>query len=612
MDTFSGFHRSHCCGEVRAAQAGETISVCGWVQRQRDLGGLIFIDLRDRSGVLQLAFDDGTDRAIFDKAFGARSEFVLAATGILRERDAKNPELPTGDVELQVTELRVLSRAETPPFEITRDTAAGEAIRLRHRYLDLRRPNLQENLMVRHRVTKVTRDYFDSQGFLELETPVLIKSTPEGARDFLVPSRLHQGSFYALPQSPQLYKQLSMVAGLDRYFQIARCFRDEDLRADRQPEFTQVDLEMSFVDMEDILKIVEGYMARVFNEILGRELTLPLKRMTFDEAMSRYGSDKPDTRYGLEITDYSDLLKDCGFGVFSSAIAGGGSVRGILAKDAVKTLSRKEIDRLVEYIKGIGGKGIAWVRLTEDGTPSSFGKFLTEAEMASLLERSGAVTRDVLLLISGTDDSGVLSQLGLLRTEVARKLGIIPEDAWELLWITEFPFFEYDKDSDKYLPMHHAFTAPMDQYLDVLETEQGSVKAKAYDLVLNGVELASGSIRITDPVLQSRIFDLLDLSREESQEKFGFLLEAFKYGAPPHGGLGLGLDRLVMQLTGSESLRDVVAFPKLKDASEPMTNCPGPVASEQLDELGIGRIGTLEEGDLSDVLDGEHLIETSI
>ena len=441
--------------------------------------------------------------------------------------------------------------------------------------------------MLRHRVNKVTRDYFDSQGFLEIETPILIKSTPEGARDYLVPSRQHKGSFYALPQSPQLYKQLTMVAGLDRYFQMARSFRDEDQRGNRQPEFTQVDMEMSFVDMEDILKIVEGYMSCIFSEILGLELELPLSRITFDEAMRRYGSDKPDTRYGLEITDYSDLLKECEFGVFSSAIAEGGSVRGILAKDAVKTLSRKEIDRLVEFVKGIGGKGIAWARLTEDGASSSFGKFLSEAEMDVLLARAGAETGDVLLLISGADNTEVLSQLGFLRTEVAGKLNLIPDNQWDLLWITEFPFFEYDRETEQYLPMHHAFTAPMDEYLDVLETDRASVKAKAYDLVLNGDEMASGSIRTTDPALQSRIFDLLGLTQEESREKFGFLLEAFKYGAPPHGGLGMGLDRLMMQLTGSENIRDVIAFPKLKDASEPMTNCPGPVASEQLDELGI-------------------------
>lgn len=579
-------NRTHYCGQPRLTDTGETITVCGWVQRQRDLGGLIFIDLRDRTGILQLAFDEGTQRDIFDLAFTVRSEFVLEATGTLRERDSKNMEIHTGEVELAVTGLKVLSKAETTPFEIAPNSSTAEVTRLKYRYLDLRRPDLQEKIMTRHRVAKVTRDYFDQQGFLELETPIFIKSTPEGARDFLVPSRVHKGSFYALPQSPQLYKQLCMVAGFDRYFQLARCFRDEDLRADRQPEFTQIDLEMSFVDTEDILKMVEGYMQRIFAEILGLKLSLPVPRMTYTEAMETYGSDKPDTRFDLKIKDYSDLLSGTEFEVFKGAIEGG-SVRGILAKDCVTRLSRKEIDRLVEFIKGVGGKGIAWARLTGDGMPSSFGKFMSEDEMNAILERAGAETGDVLLLVADTDDDMVLSNLGMLRSEVAKKLDIIPEGQYNLLWVVEFPFFEYDKETERYLPMHHAFTAPMDECLDYLETEPDKVRAKAYDLVLNGVELASGSIRITDPALQNRIFALLGLSREESEEKFGYLLEAFKYGAPPHGGMGMGFDRLVMQLTGSESLRDVVTFPKLQNASEPMTNCPGLVDSVQLGELGI-------------------------
>lgn len=579
--------RTHYCGEPRMADVGRKITVCGWVQRQRDLGGLIFIDIRDRTGILQLAFDERTEKSIFDLAFTVRSEYVLEASGTVRERDSKNMDIPTGQIELEVTELKLLSKAETPPFEIIPNSETGEATRLKYRYLDLRRPDLQSRIMTRHRVAKVTRDYFDEQGFLEIETPVFIKSTPEGARDFLVPSRIHKGSFYALPQSPQLYKQLCMVAGFDRYFQIARCFRDEDLRADRQPEFTQIDLEMSFVDTEDILQVVEGYLQRVFAEILGIDLNLPLPRLTFAEAMERYGTDKPDTRFGMEIADYSDLLSNTEFGVFKSAIEGGGSVRGITVKNSVKELSRKEIDRLVEFVKGIGGKGIAWARLTGDGMSSSFAKFLTEEEMTAVLERAGAETGDVLLLISGGDSDMVLSNLGLLRCEVARRLDIIPADKYNLLWIVEFPFFEYDRETAQYVPMHHAFTAPMDECLDYLETEPERVRAKAYDVVLNGIELASGSIRITDPHLQKRIFDLLGLTDEESREKFGYLLEAFKYGAPPHGGLGMGLDRLVMQLTGSDSLRDVVAFPKLQNASEPMTNCPGPVDPGQLEELGI-------------------------
>lgn len=580
-------NRTHYCGQPRLTDIGEKITVCGWVQRQRDLGGLIFIDLRDRTGILQLAFDENTQSDIFDLAFAVRSEFVLEATGTVRERDSKNTEIPTGEIELAVTGLKILSKAETTPFEIAPNSSTAEATRLKYRYLDLRRPDLQEKIMMRHRVAKVTRDYFDQQGFLELETPIFIKSTPEGARDFLVPSRVHKGSFYALPQSPQLYKQLCMVAGFDRYFQLARCFRDEDLRADRQPEFTQIDLEMSFVDTEDILQMVEGYMQRIFCEILGLELSLPVPRMTYCEAMETYGTDKPDTRFEMKIQDYSDLLSETEFAVFKSAIDGGGSVRGILAKDCVTALSRKEIDRLVEFIKGVGGKGIAWVRLTNDGMPSSFAKFMSEEEMSSILQRAGAETGDVLLLVADTDNDIVLSNLGLLRGEVAKKLDMIPQGQYNLLWVVEFPFFEYDKETENYLPMHHAFTAPMDECLDYLETEPDKVRAKAYDLVLNGVELASGSIRITDPDLQNRIFNLLGLSEEESREKFGYLIEAFKYGAPPHGGLGMGFDRLVMQLTGSESLRDVVVFPKLQNASEPMTNCPGPVDQKQLEELGI-------------------------
>jgi len=587
MDGLKGFKRTCYCGEPRLSDAGKTISVCGWVQRRRNLGSLIFIDLRDRTGILQLAFDEVTPRDLFEKASSVRSEYVLAATGTLRERSSKNYELPTGEVELEVTELRILAKSETPPFEIIDDCNASEALRLKYRYLDLRRPVLQRNILLRHKVAKVTRDYFDEQGFIEIETPMLIKSTPEGARDFLVPSRIHKGSFYALPQSPQLYKQLSMVAGFDRYMQIARCFRDEDLRADRQPEFTQIDLEMSFVDMDDLLSIVEGYIQRLFKEVLDVEVPLPLPRITYAEAMSRYGSDKPDTRFGMEIFDLTDIVKDCGFTVFSSAAQGGGSVRGICAKNGAGVLTRKEIDKLTEHIKGIGGKGLAWIRLTDEGTSSSFAKFMSEEEMRAILERAGAEKGDVVLIIADTKNSAVLSQLGTLRLLVAKKLDIIPRDRFDFLWVVEFPFFDWDEELQEYVAMHHPFTAPMDECLEYLETDKSKVRAKAYDLVLNGIELSSGSIRITNPELQSRIFRLLGLSEEEANRKFGYLLEAFKYGAPPHGGMAIGLDRLVMQMLSAESLRDVIAFPKLQNASEPMTNCPDRVDLKQLDELGI-------------------------
>ncbi len=587
MDTLVGFKRTNYCGEIRMTDVGKTVSVCGWVQRRRDLGSLIFIDLRDRTGILQLAFDDGTARDVFDKAFSVRSEYVLAATGVVRERSSKNPELPTGDIELEVTELRIISQSETPPFEIIDNCNAGEALRLKYRYLDLRRPSLQRNILFRHKVAKVTRDYFDENGFVEIETPILIKSTPEGARDFIVPSRIHKGSFYALPQSPQLYKQLSMVAGFDRYMQIARCFRDEDLRADRQPEFTQIDIEMSFVDIEDVLSIGEGYISRLFKEVLDVDIPLPLPRMTYAEAMNRYGSDKPDTRFGMEIFDVSDIASKCGFSVFSSAVSGGGSVRGICAKNGASVLTRKEIDKLTEYIRGIGGKGIAWVRLTQEGTTSSFSKFMTEDEMSGVIKRAGAETGDVILIIADTKNSAVLSQLGALRLTVAKKLDIIPGGRFNFLWIVEFPFFDWDEELQEFVAMHHPFTAPMDECLQYLETDKARVRAKAYDLVLNGIELSSGSIRITDPELQDRIFRLLGLSEEEAHRKFGYLLDAFKYGAPPHGGMGLGLDRIVMQMLSAESLRDVIAFPKLQNASEPMTNCPDKVDLKQLDELGI-------------------------
>ena len=585
-ESIKGLKRTAYCGDFRAEHEGQEVTVFGWVQRQRDLGQLIFIDLRDRTGIIQLAFDEGTPREAFDKAFAARSEYVLAARGVVRIRTAKNPDIPTGEVEIAVSELRVLGKAETPPFEIVENCATAEATRLKYRYLDLRRPDLQRNLLLRHRIAKAARDYFDAQGFVELETPMLIRSTPEGARDFLVPSRLHPGTFYALTQSPQLYKQLSMVAGFDRYMQLARCFRDEDLRADRQPEFTQIDLEMSFVDVQDVLDIGEGFMKYVYDTVLHVDVPLPLPRLTYNEAMERYGSDKPDIRYGMEIVDLSEAVRGCGFGVFASALEGGGTVRALTAKNAVGVLTRKEVDKLTEFVRGIGAKGLAWVRWTEENIASSFGKFLTEEEMTRLLTAAGAEKGDVVLIVADTVKKHVLTTLGALRVELANKLSI-EKKGLGLLWITAFPFFEWDEESQQYVAMHHPFTAPLDECIPYLDSEPDKVYAKAYDLVLAGVELASGSIRITDPELQGRMFRALGLSDEEAHEKFGFLTDAFQYGAPPHGGMGIGLDRLVMQMLGAATLRDVVAFPKVQNMTEPMTACPSPVDAEQLTELGL-------------------------
>ena len=578
--------RTHYCGTINENDIGKTVCVMGWVQKQRDLGSLIFIDLRDRTGIVQLAFDDTTEKSIHEKAFSARSEFVLGVCGTVRERSSKNPNIPTGAVEIFVTELKILGESQTPPFEIVENSNCNEELRLKYRYLDLRRPDLAKNIMLRHKVAKVTRDYFDENGFIEIETPMLIRSTPEGARDYLVPSRVHPGSFYALPQSPQLYKQLSMVAGFDRYMQIARCFRDEDLRADRQPEFTQIDLEMSFVEMEDVLAIGEGYMKRIFKEILGIDLQLPLPRLTYKEAMERFGSDKPDIRYGMEIFDLSDIAGSCGFSVFSGAVSDGGSVRAIKAENSVSVLTRKEIDKLTDFVKGIGAKGLAWIRLTAEGVSSSFAKFMTEDEMNAIIKKADAKEGDVILIIADKNTNKILSQLGALRTEVAQKTGV-EKKGIGLLWITEFPFFEYNEETGNWDAMHHPFTAPLDECLPYLEKDKASVRAKAYDLVLNGIELSSGSIRITNPELQNRMFNLLGMSNEQAYEKFGFLLDAFKYGAPPHGGMGIGLDRLCMQLFNCESLRDVIAFPKVQNASELMTACPAPVDTSALDELGI-------------------------
>ena len=586
LDRMDGLKRTHYCGAFRKENIGVETVVCGWVQRQRDLGSLIFIDLRDRTGIVQLAFDENTDKDIFSKAFTVRSEFVIMAKGIVRARSSINPDLPTGDIEIEVKELKILGRSLTPPFDITPDTKAGEELRLKYRYLDLRRTPLQNNLIMRHKIAKITRDYFDENGFLEIETPTLIKSTPEGARDYLVPSRVHKGSFFALPQSPQMYKQLLMLSGFDRYMQIARCYRDEDLRADRQPEFTQIDIEMSFVEREDIFNIAEGYIKRLFKEVLNEDIKTPIERMTYTFAMDNYGSDKPDTRFDMKIKDISDIVENCGFGVFSNTVKNGGTVRAINAKDAADVYTRKEIDKLTEDAKGIGAKGLAFIRWVEDEPSCSFSKFMSETEMNEIYRRLDMKKGDVALIVA--DKKNIcLSVLGALRLTVAKRLNIIPKDQYNFLWITEFPFFEYNEETGNYDAMHHPFTSPVDECIKYLDTEPEKVFANAYDLVLNGIELSSGSIRITDPALQAHMFSALGLSDEEAEQKFGFLTGAFKYGAPPHGGMAIGLDRLCMLMTGSESLRDVVAFPKIANSSELMSGAPAGVDEAQLKDLAI-------------------------
>ncbi|MBR5453459.1 MAG: aspartate--tRNA ligase, partial [Clostridia bacterium] len=550
--------RTGYCGEFTEADIGRRVTVNGWAQRQRDLGALIFIDLRDRTGIVQLAFDEKTDKEVFDRAFSVRAEYVISATGTVRARGegAVNPNMKTGAVEIAVESMKILSAAETPPFEISDSVNVREELRLRYRYLDLRRPSLQNNIMMRHKIAMVARQYFYENGFFEIETPMMIKPTPEGARDYIVPSRIQPGKVYALPQSPQIYKQLLMLSGYDRYIQLARCFRDEDLRADRQPEFTQIDLEMSFVTEEDVMNMVEGFVARLFSEVLQREVTLPIVRMTYTDAMNRYGSDKPDTRYGMEITDISALVKDSGFSVFSGAVAAGGSVRGIVAKGGAATLTRKEIDKLTESARGIGAKGLAYIRWVDDEPACSFAKFMAEGELAAICSALGCEKGDVALIVADSDRV-TLPVLGALRGIVAKKLDIIPEDKYNFLWITEFPFFEWDEESQTWLAMHHPFTMPLDECLEYLDSDPGKVRAKAYDLVLNGTELLSGSIRITDYELQEKMFNALGLTKEEIEAKFGFLVEAYHYGAPPHGGAGIGLDRLAMLMCGAESLRDV-------------------------------------------------------
>ena len=580
--------RTHYCGTLRESDIGKQVCVMGWVQKQRDLGNLIFIDLRDRTGIVQLAFDDKSEKEIFDKAFGIRAEYVLAAHGTVRPRGegAVNSNLPTGAVEIFVTELKILSAAQTPPFEVSDSKKVNDETALKYRYLDLRRPSLQRNIMMRHQIAKVARDYYYENGFLEIETPMMIKSTPEGARDYLVPSRIHKGSFYALPQSPQLYKQLLMLSGYDRYIQLARCFRDEDLRADRQPEFTQIDLEMSFATQEDIMAMNEGFIKRVFKEVLNVDIPTPLPRITFADAMNRYGSDKPDTRFGMEIQDLSDVVKNCGFGVFTSAIGDGGSVRAIVAKNAAATLTRKEIDKLTEHARGIGAKGLAYIRWADEAPNCSFAKFLTPDELQAILEAGQMEQGDVMLIVADKNKV-TLPTLGALRNILGKKLNLIPEGAFNFLWVVEFPFFEWNEETDHWDAMHHPFTMPLQECLEYLESDPGKVRAECYDMVLNGTELLSGSIRITDWQLQERMFKVLGLTLEDIEKKFGFLVDAYKYGAPPHGGSGMGLDRLAMVMSGADSLRDVVAFPKVQNASELMSQCPTPVSAADLAVLGI-------------------------
>ena len=595
MDNLQNFHRSHYCGDLRLADAGKTVSLCGWVQRQRDLGGLIFVDLRDRTGLIQLSFDDSTAKDIFDKAASLRSEYVVAATGLVRERESKTDKIATGDIEVYVTQLRLLAKADTPPFEIVEHSKANDMLRLKYRYLDLRRPEMQQAIATRHKITKIARDYFDENGFLEIETPILTKSTPEGARDYLVPSRVHPGKFYALPQSPQQYKQLLMLSGFDRYFQIARCFRDEDLRADRQPEFTQIDLEMSFLDEEQIQTIQEGFLQRVFQEVLGVEVQTPFQRMPWREAMDRFGSDKPDLRFGFELKDISDLVKDCGFGVFADAVKGGGSVRLINVDGHAKDFPRKKIDKLGEFVKTYQAKGLAWARLLDGKVTSSYQKFLTEEENAAILARAGAKDGDLVLIVGDTKDEVVFAALGALRLECAKQLDILDPKEFRFLWVTEFPMFEWSEEEGRYQAMHHPFTAPMLEDEDKMLTDKANCRARAYDIVLNGTELGGGSIRINTPEMQTKAFEALGISDEDIQERFGHLVNAFQYGAPPHGGLAYGLDRLVMLMTGASSIRDVIAFPKVQNASDLMMNCPDVVDEKQLDDLSIAVTRVEEE-----------------
>ena len=585
-ESMQGLHRSHRCTEVSNKNIGETVTVMGWVQKKRNLGSLIFVDLRDRSGLLQLVFDDN-DKEVFEKAGKLRNEFVIAAVGTVNKRAGSvNESMETGDIEINVTSLRILSESETPPIPVDDDANTKDELRLKYRYLDLRKPHLQKNLKLRSDVTTFVRKFMANEGFLEIETPILNRSTPEGARDYLVPSRVHPGTFYALPQSPQVLKQLLMCSGCDRYFQVAKCFRDEDLRADRQPEFTQLDMELSFVDVDDILDVNERMLQALWKEVLGVDVTLPLPRMTWQEAMDRYGSDKPDTRFGMELINVTDVVKDCGFGVFSGAVANGGTVRGLNAKGQGE-MARKKIDALVEFVKTYGAKGLAYIAMHEDGTiKSSFAKFMTDEQMKALIDAMGGENGD-LLLFAADKNKVVWDSLGALRLELAKQMDIIPEGKWNFLWITEFPQFEWSDEQGRFLAMHHPFTMPMEEDIQYLISDPGRVRAKAYDIVLNGTELGGGSVRIHQADVQAKMFEALGFTPEQANEKFGFLLTAFKYGVPPHAGLAYGLDRLVMHMAGEDNIREVIAFPKVKDASCLMTDAPNVVDDVQLQELQI-------------------------
>ena len=587
-ESMRGLHRSHRCTEVSNANIGETVTVMGWVQKRRNLGSLIFIDLRDRSGILQVVFnEENIGKEGYEKAGTLRSEYVVAVVGKVEKRSAAvNENLKTGDIEVVATDIRVLSESETPPFQIEENSQTKDEVRLKYRYLDLRRPDIQKNLMLRSKVAYLMRDFMMKEGFLEIETPMLCKSTPEGARDYLVPSRVHPGHFYALPQSPQLYKQLLMCSGYDRYFQIARCFRDEDLRADRQPEFTQADMELSFVDVEDVLDVNERLLKYIFKEAIGVDVQLPLPRMPWQEAMNRFGSDKPDTRFGMELTNVSDVVKGCGFSVFTGALEAGGSVRGINAKGQAG-MPRKKIDKLVECAKGYGAKGLAYLAVNEDGTyKSSFAKFMTEEELSALVAAMDGQPGD-LLLFAADKNKIVWNVLGALRLELAKELDLLDPNQYNFLWVTEFPLLEWSDEENRFMAMHHPFTMPMEEDWDKIDSDPGAVRAKAYDIVLNGTELGGGSVRIHQDDIQEKMFEVLGFTKERAHEQFGFLLDAFKYGVPPHAGLAYGLDRLVMHMVHADSIRDVIAFPKVKDASCLMTQAPGIVDAKQLEELGL-------------------------
>ena len=587
-ESMRGLHRSHRCTEVSNANIGETVTVMGWVQKRRNLGSLIFIDLRDRSGILQVVFnEENIGKEGYEKAGTLRSEYVVAVVGKVEKRSAAvNENLKTGDIEVVATDIRVLSESETPPFQIEENSQTKDEVRLKYRYLDLRRPDIQKNLMLRSKVAYLMRDFMMKEGFLEIETPMLCKSTPEGARDYLVPSRVHPGHFYALPQSPQLYKQLLMCSGYDRYFQIARCFRDEDLRADRQPEFTQADMELSFVDVEDVLDVNERLLKYIFKEAIGVDVQLPLPRMPWQEAMDRFGSDKPDTRFGMELSNVSDVVKGCGFSVFTGALEAGGSVRGINAKGQ-DGMPRKKIDKLVEFAKGYGAKGLAYLAVNEDGTyKSSFAKFMTEEELSALVAAMDGQPGD-LLLFAADKNKIVWNVLGALRLELAKELDLLDSNQYNFLWVTEFPLLEWSDEENRFMAMHHPFTMPMEEDWDKIDSDPGAVRAKAYDIVLNGTELGGGSVHIHQDDIQEKMFEVLGFTKERAHEQFGFLLDAFKYGVPPHAGLAYGLDRLVMHMVHADSIRDVIAFPKVKDASCLMTQAPGIVDAKQLEELGL-------------------------